>query len=64
MSRPPRILSSTGLYHIVFRGINRQNIFEEKNDFVKFKEMLIKVKAEKNFELYAYCLMNIMYICL
>ena len=29
MSRSPRILGSTGLYHIVFRGINRQNIFEE-----------------------------------
>jgi hypothetical protein len=27
MSRMPRILSQTGLYHVVCRGINRQNIF-------------------------------------
>jgi len=58
MSRPPRQISSTGLYHIIFRGINRQNIFEEENDFIKFKEMLIKVKEDMHFETYAYCLMN------
>ena len=28
MSRPARILSQTGMYHIIFRGINRQNLFE------------------------------------
>ena len=58
MSRPARQFSSTGLYHIVFRGMSRQNIFEEDNDFVKFKEILEKVKIEMAFEIYAYCLMD------
>ena len=34
MSRPARLLSETGLYHIVFRGLNRQNLFEEEEDYV------------------------------
>ena len=33
MSRPPGVLSETGLYHIIFRGINYQNLFEEKQDY-------------------------------
>lgn len=58
MSRPPRVLSKTGLYHIVFRGINRQNIFEEEKDFQKMIEIIDMVKSEKKFEIYAYCLMT------
>ena len=58
MSRPPRILSDTGLYHVIFRGLNRQNIFEEKEDYKKLKEIIKKVKDEKKFELYAYCMMT------
>lgn len=58
MSRPPRQFSSTGLYHIVFRGMNRQNIFEEDKDFMKFKDILRKVKEEMQCKIYAYCLMN------
>ena len=35
MTRQPRQLSSTGLYHIVFRGVNRQDIFEDTADYEK-----------------------------
>lgn len=58
MSRQARTLSKTGLYHIIFRGINKQNIFDEASDYIKLKEILKKVKSETNFELYAYCLMT------
>ena len=58
MSRPARILSQTGMYHIIFRGINRQNLFECDKDFAKMEEIIAEVKAEKGFELYAYCLMT------
>lgn len=58
MSRPPRVLSETGLYHIVFRGINHQNLFEEKQDYNKLLEIIQKVKQDEKFELYAYCLMT------
>jgi hypothetical protein len=35
MARQARGLSVTGFYHIVFRGINRQHLFEEENDFME-----------------------------
>ncbi|MBO5408186.1 MAG: transposase [Clostridia bacterium] len=58
MSRPPRVLSKTGLYHIIFRGINRQDLFEENQDYIKLLEIIEKIKEEEKFELYAYCLMT------
>ena len=53
MGRKARQKSQTGLYHIVFRGISRQNIFEEDSDYEKLKEIIQKVKDETNFEIYA-----------
>ncbi len=58
MSRQIRKLSKTGLYHVIFRGINRQNIFEEENDYEQFIKILKDVKKEKAFEIYTYCLMS------
>ena len=58
MSRPPRILSSTGLYHVIFRGINHLNIFEEKEDYQKILEIIAKLKEKEDMEIYAYCLMT------
>ena len=58
MSRPPRVLSSTGLYHVIFRGINHLNIFEEAEDYKKMLEIFFKLKEKENIEIYAYCLMT------
>lgn len=58
MSRKPRKYSQSGLYHIIFRGIGRQNIFEENADYKKLKDIILKVKQEMKFELYAYCFMT------
>ena len=58
MSRQVRKLSQTGLYHVIFRGISRQNIFEEKQDYEKLLKVMKKVKEETNSEIYAYCLMS------
>ncbi len=58
MSRQKRKLSKTGLYHVIFRGISRQNIFEEAADYKKLIEIIRKVKLEMQFELYAYCFMT------
>ena len=46
------------MYHIIFRGINRQNLFEGENDFIKMREIISSVKEEKHFALYAYCFMT------
>ena len=40
MSRIARIFSEIGVYHILFRGVNQQNIFEEEADFEKLKKTL------------------------
>ena len=58
MSRQKRRLSKTGLYHIIFKGIGRQNIFEEASDYEKLVDIIKKVKLEMQFELYAYCFMT------
>ena len=58
MSRLARTISGSGVYHILFRGVNQQNIFEEKEDFEKLKETIGRVKQDLEFEIYAYCFMN------
>lgn len=58
VSRPARNISQSGVYHILFRGVNQQNIFEEAVDFAKLKEIIEIVKQDLKFEIYAYCFMN------
>ncbi|MCL2889251.1 MAG: transposase [Eggerthellaceae bacterium] len=58
MGRSPRRISSTGTYHVIFRGVNHCLIFEDGSDFRKFLKILSNVKEEFGFLLYAYCLMN------
>jgi len=58
MARQARGLSATGFYHVVFRGINRQHLFEDESDFLYFLESLQRLKTEMAFELHAYCLMS------
>lgn len=35
MPRETRKESGTGIYHVMMRGINRQDIFEEQEDYVR-----------------------------
>jgi len=56
--RVARIKSKSGIYHIIMRGINRQIVFEENEDCVKFIQTLQKYKAICKYRLYAYCLMG------
>lgn len=58
MSRQARKLSQTGLYHICFIGICKQNIFAQASDYAKLKAIIKQVKQEMQFELYAYCFMT------
>ena len=58
MARQARQLSSTGIYHVILRGINRQNIFEDDEDKSKFLDILIKYKQICQYSVYAYCLMD------
>ncbi|MGR6836949.1 transposase [Syntrophomonas erecta] len=58
MPRRARQRSNTGIYHLMLRGVNRQNLFMEDEDRLKFMETIRRYKQVSNYELYAYCLMN------
>ena len=67
MARKARIHSNTGIYHVMLRGINRQDLFHEESDylfFLKRLNLLVHPKNEKNepapslCDIYAYCLMT------
>lgn len=58
MPRRARVKSESGIYHIILRGINRQNIFEDEEDNQKFLQAMQRAKEISGYELYAYCFMN------
>lgn len=58
MPRKARQKSESGIYHIIMRGINRQIIFHEDDDYHKFLQALKHYKEISDYQIYAYCLMN------
>lgn len=58
MPRNPRIISSSGIYHIILRSVNQHIIFEEDADYRKFLYILSDCKAKYDTDIYAYCLMD------
>ena len=58
MPRKAREKSTTGIYHVMLRDINQQQIFEEREDYIKLLEIIKEYKAISDFEVYAYCLMG------
>lgn len=57
MPRQPRQLSASGIYHIMCRGIDRQQLFYDDLDNTKFMSALSLVQSD-DFEVLAYCLMG------
>ena len=58
MPKQAREKSISGIYHIIIRGINKQIIFEDKEDREKFLEMLQHYKQVGEYQIYGYCLMD------
>ncbi|MDQ2088156.1 transposase [Herbivorax sp. ANBcel31] len=58
MPRAARKKSSTGIYHVMLRGINHQIIFEDDEDYQKYLDTLKKYQDESGYTIYAYCLMS------
>ncbi len=56
--RKPRKYAKSGLYHIVIRGVNKQNIFYDDEDKKKFLSLLKKYSIKYNIKIHAYCLME------
>ena len=67
MARQIRKKSGTGIYHVMLRGINRQDIFEDNEDYLQMTSIL-RAQSERYDEkgvrlppfctFYAYCLMS------
>lgn len=58
MPRQARKRSQSGIYHLMLRGINKQNIFEDDEDRQKLIETIVLYKGISKYELYGYCLMD------
>ena len=58
MPRVARKISNSGLYHVVMRGINRQTIFEDAEDYEKFLSLLLWYKEKCKYRIHAWCLMD------
>ncbi len=59
MPRQARKKSGSGIYHIMLRGINRQQIFEDEEDRQHFIETSENYKDLCGYTIYAYYLANL-----
>lgn len=58
MPRRARVKSGSGIYHIMLRGANRQEIFHDDEDCLRFLDILHKYKLKTVVKIYAWCLMS------
>ena len=58
MPRRARSFGSSGYMHVITRGIGRQLLFEEDNDYSYYLKLLEKCSIETGVKICAYCLME------
>ena len=58
MPRTAREAARSNIYHVMLRGINRQNIFEEDEDRIHFLNTMNRCKEVSGFRLHAFVLMT------
>ena len=52
MPRTKRIISCVNVYHVIMRGNNKQDIFLERKDYIRFINILKKYKQKYGYEIY------------
>ena len=57
MPRQARGKSCNDVYHCMLRGINKQDIFFEDKDYLRFQEIIERTKKKFSYQLYSYVLM-------
>ena len=57
MPRKNRI-EQVGFYHIINRGVARESIYHDNEDFVRFLEITGEASDEYHFVIYSFCLMS------
>ena len=58
MPRHARTLAESGVYHVIVRGVNRDAIFLEDEDYERFLASLVRARAAAGCVVLAYCLMT------
>lgn len=58
MARPPRIQYPGAFYHIIVRGNQQQDIFQDDQDRIEYLNRVDLYKERRDFVLYAYVLMR------
>ncbi|PYZ95935.1 transposase [Alteribacter lacisalsi] len=58
MPRRAREQSRSGIYHVIWRGANRQELFHDDADRIRFLDITKRFKTKAEISVYAWCLMN------
>ena len=57
MPRRARRESSTGIYHVMTRGLNKMPVFKEKREKTRFVNLIRENLSKYDVAIYAYCIM-------
>ena len=58
MPRSSRNYSISNVYHVIFRGNDKQDLFYDKQDRYVFLKYFNYTKISFEYEIYSYCLMT------
>lgn len=58
MPRTRRRESATGVYHVVVRGLDKKDVFNEKREKSRILNLIHENFSEYNVEIFAYCIMS------
>lgn len=58
MPRKKRQESPTGVYHWIVRGMNKKDLFHRKEDYQRFRDLIVEYKTAFSVAIYHYCLMT------
>ena len=58
LPRKARKQSSTSIYHVMSRGLNKLAIFKEKREKTRMLNLIRENLSNYNVEIYAYCIMS------
>jgi len=57
MPRVPRVFVEGALYYVTSKGIHEQNIFNEREDYLMYLDLLSKYKEQLGFKVFSFALM-------
>jgi len=58
MPRTKRVMALDAALHVICRGNNRQNVFHDDNDKLRYYNLLLELKQGNKIDILHYCLMD------